>query len=80
MKKNYQDSQDCWVCNEKLNATKVRNHCHITGRYRGGAHNQCNLKLKVPKKKMPIIFHNLEGYDGHLIFKELIFLIILILK
>ena len=56
MKKNYQDSQDCWVCNEKLNATKVRNHCHITGRYRGGAHNQCNLKLKVPKKKKCLLF------------------------
>ena len=29
--KNYQDSQDCWICNEKLDETKVRDHCHITG-------------------------------------------------
>ena len=49
---------------------KVRDHCHITGKYRGAAHSQCNLKLKIPKK-LPIIFHNLEGYDGHIIFKEL---------
>ena len=45
-------------------------HCRITGKFRGALHNQCNLKLKIPKK-LPIIFHNLEGYDGHIIFKEL---------
>ena len=49
---------------------KARDHCHITGKYRGAAHNECNSKLKIPKK-LPIIFHNLEGYDGHIIFKEL---------
>ena len=67
---NYQNSQDCWICNEKLDKYKVRNHCHITGKYRSAAHGQCNLKLKIPNK-LPIIFHNLEGYDGHIIFKEL---------
>ena len=69
---NYQNSQDCWICNEKINKDKdkVRDHCHITGKYRGAAHSKCNLKLKIPKK-LPIIFHNLEGYDGHIIFKEL---------
>ena len=68
--KNYQDSQDCWICNEKLDETKVRYHCHITGKYRGAAHNQCNLKLKIPKK-LPLIFHNLQNYNGHIILKEL---------
>ena len=68
--KNYQDSQDCWICNEKLDDKKLRYHCHITGKYGGTAHSQCHLKLKIPKK-LPIIFHNLKGYDGHLIFKEL---------
>ena len=58
------------ICNEKLDKGKVRDHCHITGKYRGAAHSQCNLKLKIPKK-LPIIFNNLEGYDGHIIFKEL---------
>ena len=67
---NYQNSQDCWICNKKLDKDKVRDHCHITGKYRGAAHSKCNLKLKIPKK-LPIIFHNLEGYDGHIIFKEL---------
>ena len=48
---------------------KVRDHCHVTGKFRGAAHNKCNLKL-IPRK-LPIIFHNLQGYDGHIIFKEL---------
>ena len=67
-----QNSKDCWICNEKINndKDKVRDHCHITGNYRGTTHSQCNLKLKIPRKS-PVIFHNLENYNGHTIFKEL---------
>ena len=68
--KNYQESQECWICDEKLDTDKVRDHCHITGKFRDAAHSKYNLKLKI-LKKLPIIFHNLEGYDGHLIFKKL---------
>ena len=67
---NYQNLQDCWICNENLDKEKLTYHCHVTGKYRGAAHSQCNLKLKIPKK-LPIIFLNLEGYDGNIIFKEL---------
>ena len=67
---NYQNSQNCWICNEKVIKDKVRDHCHITGKYRGAAHKECNSELRIPRK-LPIIFHNLEGYDGHLIFREL---------
>ena len=67
---NYKNSQICWICNENINKDKVRYHSQITGKYRGAAHNQCNLKLKIPRK-LPIIFHNLQGYDGHIILKEL---------
>ena len=44
-------------------------HCHITGKYRGSAHQDCNLILKLdPSKfKVPVIFHNLRGYDSHFI-------------
>ena len=52
---NYQNSQNCWTCNEKLD----KDHCHITGKYRDAAHSQCNVKLKIPKK-LPIIFNNLK--------------------
>ena len=55
---------------QEFNIDKVRGHCHVTGRFRGAAHNKCNTHLRLPRK-LPIIFHNLQGYDGHLIFKEL---------
>ena len=49
---------------------KVRDHFHVTSKFRGAAHNKCNLKLRI-LRKLPTIFHNLEGYAGHIIFKEL---------
>ena len=66
----FNNSQICWICNEKIKVDKVRDHCHVTGKFRGAAHNKCNLKLRIPKI-LPIIFHNLQGYDGHIIFNEL---------
>ena len=68
--KIYNNSQICWICKEKLNADKVRDHFHVTSKFRGAAHNKCNLKLRIPRK-LPIVFHDLQGYDGHIIFKEL---------
>ena len=40
------------------------------GRFRSAAHNKCNINLRFPRK-LPIVFHILQGYDGHIIFKEL---------
>ena len=70
--KRYQNSQICWICNEKINNDndKERDHVHITGKFRGTTHKKCNLKLIIPRI-LPVIFHNLERYDGHVIFKEL---------
>ena len=50
---------------------KVRDHCHYTGKYRGAAHNICNLRYKVPKE-IPIVFHNGSIYDYNFIIKELV--------
>ena len=50
---------------------KVRDHCRYTGKYRGAAHNICNLRDKVPKE-IPVVFHNGSTYDYHFIIKELI--------
>ena len=50
---------------------KVRDHCHYTGKYRGAAHNICNLRHKIPKE-IPIVFHNGSTYDYHFIIKELV--------
>ena len=48
----------------------VGDHCHYIGLYRGAACNNCNLKYQIPDH-IPIVFHNLSGYDTHLLIKEL---------
>ena len=68
----FQSSNTCWIC-EKLidnDDEKVRDHCHVTGKFRGAAHWSCNINLQLTKK-VPVIFHNLRGYDSLLIFWEL---------
>ena len=50
---------------------KIRDHCHYTGKYRGAAHNICNLRYKVPNE-IPVVFHNGSTYDYHFIIKELV--------
>ena len=60
-----------WICSKLIKFNdNVRDHCHITGKYRGSAHWSCNINLKI-SKKLVVIFHNLREYDSHLIFKEL---------
>jgi hypothetical protein len=53
-----------------LNQVKVRDHDHITGKYRGPAHQFCNLKLQFPNG-IPVIFHNLSNYDLQLFIRIL---------
>ena len=71
----FQKANECHICNKKYinEDIKVRDHCHITGKYRGSAHQECNLKLRVnPEEiKIPVIFHNLRGYDSHFIMQEI---------
>ena len=60
-----------WICQKEFGSDKkVRDHCHFTGKFRGAAHNICNLQFKKPKFT-PVIFHNLSGYDSHLFVKNL---------
>ena len=64
----YDNSTLCHICNEELGKGRVRDHCHLTGKFRGAAHEACNLKYRVPKF-FPVVFHNLSGYDSHLFLK-----------
>ncbi len=66
-------SATCHVCDKPLNGDTVRDHCHITGKYRGAAHNVCNLKLRLNPKTtpIPVVFHNLRGYDSHLLMQAI---------
>ena len=68
----FQQSSSCWICIKLIdsNEEKVTDHCHITGKFRGVAHWDCNINFHLTKK-VPVIFHNLRGYDSHLIFCEL---------
>ena len=65
----------CHICGEiyKDKDVRVRDHCHITGKYRGSAHQDCNLKLRLnPEEiKIPVILHNLRGYDSHLLMQNI---------
>ena len=69
-RKQFNKASDCWICGEELGNDRVRDHCHYTGRYRGPAHNSCNLKYRKPES-VPVFFHNLSGYDSHLFIKKL---------
>ena len=64
------NSTHCHICNKELGKDRVRDHCHLTGKFRSAAHEDCNLKYRVPKF-FPVVFHNLSGYDNHLFIKTL---------
>ena len=70
-KESYENQEICHICKKEFNNdNKVRDHCHYTGKYRGAAHNKCNLRYKVPKE-IPAVFHNGSTYDYHFIIKQL---------
>ena len=76
-KQQYKKETRCWICKGEFNDDKnykVRDHCHFTGRYRGAAHNLCNLKYRKPNFT-PVVFHNLRGYDSHLFIKKILVLV-----
>ena len=75
--KKYNKQKVCYICKKRFNTDdnnkkyhKVRDHCHYTGKYRGAAHDICNLRYKIPKE-IPVVFHNGSTYDYHFIIKEL---------
>ena len=70
---HFKQTIKCHICNIKYSIMDLRDHCHITGKYRGPAHQECNLKLKIKPEdiKIPVIFHNLRGYDSHFIMQTI---------
>ena len=65
----YDNSTLCHIYSEEFSKVRVHGHCHLCGKL-GAAHSGCNLKYKVPKF-LPVVFHNLSGYDSHLFIKTL---------
>jgi hypothetical protein len=58
----------CHICKQVLGTDRVRDHDHLTGEYLGAAHNDCALERVLPSR-VPVFFHNLKNYDGHIIIK-----------
>ena len=70
--KEYKRATKCHICFKSFTEKKrkVRDHCYYSGLYRGAAHSSCNLQYKIPNY-IPVVFHNLAGYDAHLFIREL---------
>ena len=68
--KSFQEATRCCICKNKLYKARVRDHCHLSGVYRGASHIDCNLKYKQPKS-IPVIFHNSKNYDTHMLMTRL---------
>ena len=72
---DFQKAIKCHIRDKKYTNKdiRVRDHCHITGQFRGSAHQDCNLKLQIKPDtiKIPVIFHNLRGYDSHFIMQQI---------
>ena len=77
----FNKAKKCWICDKEYTeedcgkdkykrSKKVRDHCHITDKYRGFAHRDCNLKTKITRT-IPLVFHNLKGYDSHFIMQAI---------
>ena len=69
--KHYNKQKVCYICKKEFTTDdsdkkhhKVKDHCHYTGKYRGAAHNICNLRYRIPKE-IPIVFHNGSACDYH---------------
>jgi hypothetical protein len=69
---HYQAAKQCYMCSKNFegNNIKVRDHDHVTGRFRGAAHQRCNLLLRR-QYKIPIFLHNFRGYDCHVLVEAL---------
>ena len=70
---DYKNNNICRFCEKEILSDKVRDHCHLTGKYRGPSHNVCNINVKQKDSNfIPFAFHNFSNYDCHMFFKKLV--------
>ena len=70
---DFKNDNFCRFCEKEILSNKVRDHCHLTGKYRGPAHNTCNINVTQKQSNfIPFVFHNFSNYDWHMFFKKLV--------
>ena len=70
---DFENNNICRFCGKEILSEKVRNHCHLTGKYAGPAHNVCNINVKQKNSNfLPFAFHKFSNYDCHMFFKRLV--------
>ena len=70
---DYKNNNICRFCEKFIESDKVRDHCHLTGNYRGPAHSICNINVTQKQSNfIPFIFHNFSNYDCQMFFKKLV--------
>ena len=69
---DFKNSTKCCICDNDYigDDVKVRDHCHISEKYRGSVHRDCNINFRLNHKYL-IVFHNLKNYDSHLIMPKI---------
>ena len=66
---DFKNSNICRFCEKEIISDEVKDHCHLTGKYKGPAHSKCNINVTQGKSIfIPFIFHNFSNYDCHLFF------------
>ena len=70
---DFKNNNICQFCEKEILPDKVRDHCHLTGKYQGPAHNVCNINVRQADSNfIPFAFHNFSNYDCHMFLKRLI--------
>ena len=62
---NCLNATHCGICDHEIGNDRVRDHCHMTGKYRCCAHSKCTLHVNNKDFKIPVFLHNIQGYESH---------------
>jgi hypothetical protein len=68
---DFENSTCCSICKHPFEEGDIRcrDHDHRTGNYRGATHQKYNMNYFC-NRYVPVVFHNLRGYDSHFIIKQ----------